>query len=213
MQKGTLLHRLARPRNLLISNRPEPRKRVGQKEPPLCLSPRGEHPARRKSAAPEPRKGSSRRVRVHSLRLTRAEIHVNLDLLPQPVKDRHQPVHGEAVQLDPPDAGKVRRRNAGDLPGLANGQLALIEQLDNPGGKDRPKLFKIGVRMVEVAENIPAALDNIKIIVAHRSISFSRFSRSWIRSISAFGVLMPFLDFFWKACTTQTASPPPSRRA
>ena len=50
-------------------------------------------------------------------RLARAEIHVNLDLLPEPVKDCHKAVHGEAVQLDAPDAGKVRRRNAGDLPG------------------------------------------------------------------------------------------------
>jgi hypothetical protein len=32
--------------------------------------------------------------------------------------------------------------------------------------------------VVEVAENIPAALDNLKIVIAHRSISFSRFSRS-----------------------------------
>jgi hypothetical protein len=93
---------------------------------------------------------------MQSLRLARAETHVNLDLLPQPVQDRHQPVHGEGVQLDSPDAGKVRRRRAGDFPGLADGQPALVQKLDDPGGKDRPKLFKIGVGQVEVAENIPA---------------------------------------------------------
>ena len=150
---------------------------------------------------------------MHALRPGRAEIHVNLDLLPQTVKDRHEAVHGEAVELHAPDAGEVRRRNASDLLGLAHGQLALVQKLDNPGGKDRPKLLKVGVRVVEIAENIPAALDNLKIVIAQRSISFSRLSRSSIRSISAFGVLMPVLEFFWKACTTQTASAPPSRRA
>ena len=52
----------------------------------------------------------------------------------------------------------------------------------------------------KIAEPLPLP-DEFHVVVIHRSISFNRFRRSWIRSTSALGVLIPDLDFFWKALT------------
>ena len=47
------------------------------------------------------------------------------------------------------------------------------------------------VVVAEVAVNIAAATDHFKRFVLHHNISFNRFTRAAIKSISCFGVLMP----------------------
>src|SRR3954469_15923939 len=130
----------------------------------------------------------------------------DLDLLPKGSQDRHQPINGEPAEIGLADAGEIRCHDAGYILGRAHCQIALVKHADNTCSQQRPQLFPVGVRMTEVTKDIAAASDQFG-IVCHRSISFKRLSRSWIRSISCFGVLIPDFDFFWKACTTQMSSP------
>jgi hypothetical protein len=58
-------------------------------------------------------------------------------------------------------------------------------------------VFRVGVGVAEVAENIPAAAYEVHVIVGHFDISLPRRSRASIRSSSCFGVLIPVFDFFW----------------
>jgi hypothetical protein len=61
--------------------------------------------------------------------------------------------------------------------------------------------------LAKVTEDIAAATDHFERFAFHRNISFNRFTRAAIMSISRFGVLIPWLDFFWNACTTQSSAP------
>src|SRR5712691_5405175 len=64
----------------------------------------------------------------------------------------------------------------------------------------------IGIRQTHILKGVVAAPDQFQ-FVAHDHISLKRFRRSRITSISGFGVLMPWVDFFWKAWITHTSSP------
>src|ERR1051325_300668 len=61
--------------------------------------------------------------------------------------------------------------------------------------------------LLQVAKNISAALHDRYLFACHSNISFSLFNRSSIKSISDLAVLIPLVDFFWNACTTQMSSP------
>src|SRR2546422_7948997 len=105
------------------------------------------------------------------------------------------------------DAGEVRRRNPGAVVRGAHGQVLPIERLDDLGGQDRLELLRVRVFAPEVTKHVPAPRRYFPLLASHRSISFRLFRGSLIRSISRLGVLMPCVDFFWKARTTQTSSP------
>ena len=53
------------------------------------------------------------------------------------------------------------------------------------------ELLHVGVVLAKVTEDIAAATDHFERFVFHRNISFNRFTRASIRSISCFGVLIP----------------------
>ena len=80
----------------------------------------------------------------------------------------------------------------------ARSQFTIIQHADDFGCEQGAQLFAVSVGMTEIAEDVAAAADDVH-VVAHFSISLSRFSRSRIRSISCLGVLIPLFDFFWKA--------------
>jgi hypothetical protein len=67
-------------------------------------------------------------------------------------------------------------------------------------------LIGIGGRAAKVAKDIAAAVNKFDLLALHLSISFKVVNRLEIRSICFLGVVIPFVDFFWNACTTQTAS-------
>ena len=116
-------------------------------------------------------------------------------------------VHGEPAEIGAADTGEISGRKTGQLVRLADGQALRVERLDNPGCQDGAQLLQFGIGKAEIAESVPLPCTVEIVVVAHRNASFSRFSRSWIRSISAFGVLIPVLDFFWNACSTHTSFP------
>jgi len=74
------------------------------------------------------------------------------------------------------------------------------------GGQDGLELIGVRVLATQIAENIPAPPRHLEFFLFHRNISFSLFKRSLVGSISRLGVLMPCVDFFWKAFTTQISS-------
>ena len=104
------------------------------------------------------------------------------------------------------DAGEIGGGDSGQLVRRPHRQLAVIEHADDARGQQRAQLLFVRVGLAESADDVAAAPDDIEFVLAHRSLSLSRFSRSWIRSISAFGVLIPVFDFFWNACSTQMSS-------
>ena len=95
--------------------------------------------------------------------------------------------------------------DAGAGLGLPGGQRLRVQHLDDLGGQQCLGMPDLGVGIVEIAENIAAAANQLQIAVAHLNVSFSCLSRLAISSTSTLGVLMPLLDFFWKAWTTRTS--------
>src|SRR5208282_6085853 len=85
-----------------------------------------------------------------------------------------------------------------------------VERLDDFGCEDRFELLEVCVLVPQIAEHISASPHHFQLFAfrfhCHRNISLNLFKRSLIRSISRFGVLMPCVDFFWKAWTTQISS-------
>jgi hypothetical protein len=101
----------------------------------------------------------------------------DLDLLAEAGEHSHQPVDGEAVELGLADAGEVRGRDAGQLVRRADRQLVVIQHADDTRGEQRPQLLAVGVGVAEVAEDVAAASNDVVVVIAHRSLSLSRFSR------------------------------------
>jgi hypothetical protein len=111
----------------------------------------------------------------------------------------HHPIDREATELCIADARKIRSRYSGHLLGFPDGDLLIVQNADDLGGKNCLELKHLGIGASEVAEHVAASADKLKIVVVtlgHRRASFNRLSRSRIRSISACGVLIPFFDFF-----------------
>ena len=128
-------------------------------------------------------------------------------MLAKLVEDGQQPVEGEALQPHVADAGELGVGDAGAGGGLAGGRALQVEHLDDLGGEQGLRVPHLGIGIAEIAEDVPAAVDQLEIGVIHRNASFNRLSRSAIRPISDLGVAMPRLAFLWNAWTTQTSSP------
>ncbi len=126
---------------------------------------------------------------------TRMDVDRHLDVLTEAGEDRHQSVDREAAEIGFTDAGEVGGGNAGHFLSGARGQPAIFQHADDLGRQKGAQLLAIGLRMAEIAKHVAAAAHDLHIVV-HFSISCSRFSRSRIRSISIFGVLIPDFDFF-----------------
>jgi hypothetical protein len=74
---------------------------------------------------------------------------------------------------------------------------AVIQNPDNARREQRPQLLTVGIRMPQIANDIPAAAHKgERLVLAHPSLSLSCFNRASIKSISDFAVLIPDVDFF-----------------
>jgi hypothetical protein len=125
-------------------------------------------------------------------------LHRHLDPRPEPIDDPHKAIDRKTVQVRVADPREIRRRNAGPIMRLPNAQALAVERLDNLGGQERLELPDIRIRHIQVSVDVSAPADNFKLFIFHRNISFNRFSRSIISSISRCGVLIPCVDFFWE---------------
>src|SRR5712692_3226977 len=84
--------------------------------------------------------------------------------------------------------------------------MAFPQDTDNFSRQVGLDEFGIRIGQTNILKGVVAAPDQFQ-FVAHDTISLKRFRRSRIRSISGFGVLMPWVDFFWKTWITHTSSP------
>jgi hypothetical protein len=86
----------------------------------------------------------------------------------------------------------------------AHAEALAVERLNNLCGENCLELVRIRVLAPEVAKQVTTPSHHVHPFPFHRNISFSIFKRYLIKS--RFGVLMPFVGFFWNAWTTQTSS-------
>jgi hypothetical protein len=99
----------------------------------------------------------------------------------------------------PRSALRMREKSAAAIPVrlcAADAQALPVERLDDPRGQDGLELIRIRILVSEVAKNISASPHYFQLFAFHRNISFSLCKRSFTRSISRLGVLMPCVDFF-----------------
>ncbi len=92
--------------------------------------------------------------------------------------------------------GKVGRGDSGTAMCGGHAQPLPLEDLDDLSGEHRLKLVHIRVLAPEIAEDIATSAHEVHTFPFHRNISFSFPRRFWIRSISRFGVLTAWVDFF-----------------
>jgi|ERR1700678_2141349 hypothetical protein len=126
----------------------------------------------------------------------RSHVDTDFDVTIEFAKYRYHAVEGEAVELRVSDTREIGMRNAGQLFRGPRAKLAVIEHTDDPRREDGARLLKIGVGATKIAEHIAASAHQFKIVLAHRSASFSRLILSLMRSMSICGVLIPLFDFF-----------------
>src|SRR4051794_739111 len=125
------------------------------------------------------------------------DAHLHLDSRSEPVENRHKAVYSESVEVGIADAGEVGGSDPGPRIRLTHGQALAVEGLDDFGGEDGLELVRIRVFAAEITKHIAGTPHYVHGFFAlHFSISCRRFSRSFTRSISRLGVLIPVVDFF-----------------
>jgi hypothetical protein len=95
-----------------------------------------------------------------------------------------QPVDGKSAKIGIADSRYICRRNTGELSCLAYRKLAPVEGDYDFGGQLRLHLARGGICKSEIGENIVAAPNDFEVFIHHDSISFKRFKRASINSIS-----------------------------
>ena len=83
--------------------------------------------------------------------------------------------------------------------GGADGEVFIVHHLHDPRGEHAAQLLAVGIGVAKIAKDVAAAPDQFKIVFVGFSCARSRISRVWISSMSGRGVLIPEVDFFWKA--------------
>ena len=71
-------------------------------------------------------------------------------------------------------------------------------------------LLHVGIWLPEISEQVATTahqLEKVTLFGHCCGCLFTRFSRSRMSASSFFGVRIPVLAFFWKACSTQTSIP------
>jgi len=115
----------------------------------------------------------------------------DFDARAEAVDDPDQTIERETRKVSVTDAREVRRRNASESMRRSYRQAIAIESLDDLCREQRFELLHVGVVLAEVAIDISTAADDFERFVLHHNISFNRFTRAAIKSISCFGVLIP----------------------
>lgn len=115
--------------------------------------------------------------------------------MPEAERDPNQTIEGKTGQVTIADTLDVRRI-AVCFPGSSSrAQATLIQRANDAGCDLRLHLFGISVRITKICKDIAASMNQFGVF-AHFNISRIQRMRSWMRSISCFGVLMPLVDFF-----------------
>ncbi len=121
----------------------------------------------------------------------------------------HQAIQRETTKICISNPRKVRCSKSGQVSSFSNGEHALVQTRDNAGSQNRLGLFQIRTGIAQVTKYLATSFHQFKIGLAHNITSrFNRATRLAIKSISAFGVLIPAFDFLRNAWTTQSRPAP-----
>src|SRR5690606_20034818 len=125
-----------------------------------------------------------------------------------PSEDRHeakQPFHGIVAEVASQQARHVGLRNAKQFRCARLGEAPFTDDLIDPSDKLCLQKMRFCIRPAEVGEDVPGpGLDMNIVLLAHRLEPFpyvawwccsAALSLRFTRSISAFGVAIPLLDF------------------
>src|SRR6266568_6874497 len=121
----------------------------------------------------------------------RLHIDTDFDVLIEFAEHRNKPIEGEALQLRLTHAGEVGGCKAGQFMRAAHADFSCVQHVDDLAREDSLELQNFRVGIAKITEHISAAVDQFKIILAHRNASFSRLILSLMRSTSTCGVLIP----------------------
>jgi hypothetical protein len=124
------------------------------------------------------------------------DLQFDLNTGAEPIDDPDQTIHSETCQVGIADTREVCSRDPGPSVCSPHRQFVAVQRFDDLGRQQRLELLHVGADQTEVAVNIAAAANQLQRVVLNRSISFNRFTRAVTRSISRFGVLIPWVDFF-----------------
>jgi hypothetical protein len=149
---------------------------------------------RRDFVCPLPLRADLRRHNVAVA--TWPDIKADLDIVIEFDQHGDQAFDGEALQLCLPYARKIGRCKSGQLVRAANADAEIIQHSDDLRRENCFRVQDIRIGMAKIAEHISTSTHQFQIAFGHRNISFSRLSRSLIRSTSICGVLIPLFDFF-----------------
>ena len=100
------------------------------------------------------------------------------------------------------DACKISGGKPGHLAGLRRAESAVVQHRDDSSRQNRLGVLQVRVRITKIPEDVPASHFEVKVPFVHCNKSlFNRASRAFTKSRSAFGVLIPVVDFLRNACT------------
>ena len=105
----------------------------------------------------------------------------HLDPRPKPVDNPHGPLNAHAPKIGITNAREVSRVNAGEALRLPDAETPSINGFDDLGGQNRFQLTHVSIGDVQIPVDISASPDKFKLFLFNRNISFSRFSRSFIK--------------------------------
>jgi hypothetical protein len=125
-------------------------------------------------------------LRGHRVMSRPAATNLHGDIHPgaKPVNDSHETVYREPAKICIPHAREISRSYARQAMRFPDTQAIPIERLDNFCGQDRLELRYIRILFAEIPEHVSAAAYHFKLFLFHLNISFNRFRRSLITSIS-----------------------------
>ena len=127
---------------------------------------------------------------------------IDLNRYPDPPaqsgENLHLPIQREGSESPVANARHIHARGTRRLFGVAHCQAALVKHRNHRRRNERLGSSPVGVGLGEVRMDVDTApLDQLELVLVHRTSSLlSRPNRARTRSISAFGVLVPVLDFF-----------------
>ena len=115
---------------------------------------------------------------------TATDLHRDIHSRAKPVNDPHETVYREPAKVRISHAREISCSYAREAMRLPDTQAIPIERPDNFRGQDRLELFYIRILFTEISEHVAATAYHFKLFLFHLNISFNRFRRSRIESIS-----------------------------
>jgi hypothetical protein len=108
--------------------------------------------------------------------LVSPDSHFDIHVRTQAVDDGYEAICGKSIQFGISDARKIRCGYTCAKVGGAHGKLVFVQYLQDFGSKNGLELIEIGIRLLEITEDISTAAHQLRSRSIHRRVSFSHFN-------------------------------------